>query len=105
MTRKFDEYYNKVLNEAAKRKTKRCNGPTLPELSDNPRYIFSRCAPNPYTSGYKKIYYLRRDEPLTLDKCKNDPRYGTSKYEECRLAKIAHRNRQRRLRRRRASRR
>lgn len=97
MTEKFDEFVNELLHEGKKA---RCTGPTLPQLSDNPRYVFSRCAPNPYTAGYKRIYYLRRGEPLTLDKCKNDPRYGTSKYEDCRLARRAAANRKRRLRKR-----
>lgn len=97
MTEEFDKFVNRIISES-KRKP-RCEGPTLPELSDNPRYVFSRCAPNPYTAGYKRIYYLRRGTPLTLDRCKNDPRYGTSKYEECRLAKIARANKMRRLRR------
>ena len=94
MTEKFDTFVNSIVTE----RYKRCRGSTLPELSDNPRYIFSRCAPNPYTAGFKRIYYLKRGEPLTTDKCKNNPEYGTSKYEECRLAKIA---RNKRLRKRR----
>jgi len=98
MTEKFDEYYNKIIEEAKGRKP-RCTGPTLPQLSDNPRYVFSRCAPNPYTSGYKRIYYLRRGEKLSLDVCKTEPRYGTAKYEDCRLAKIAYANKLKRLRR------
>lgn len=96
MTEKFDAFYNKIIEESGRKP--RCSGPTLPQLSDNPRYVFSRCAPNPYTSGYKRIYYLRRGEKLTLDKCRNDPRYGTTKYEECRLAKKAYANRRRRRR-------
>lgn len=86
MTENFDTFVESVLLE----RYKRCKGTTLPELSDNPRYIFSKCAPNPYTSGFKRIYYLRRGEPLSLKKCKTNPRYGTAKYEECRLAKIAY---------------
>lgn len=95
MTNSFDNFVNEVLTE----RYKRCKGPTLPELSDNPRYVFSRCAPNPYTAGYKRIYYFRRGEPLTLNKCKTNPRYGTAKYEECRLAKLAHMKKMKRLRR------
>ena len=45
--------------------------------------------------------YIFVHKPLTLDKCKNDPRYGTSKYEDCRLARRASANRKRRMRRRR----
>lgn len=86
MTENFDNFINSIILE----RYKRCKASTLPELSDNPRYVFSRCAPNPYTSGFKRIYYLRRGDPLTLDKCKTDPRYGTAKYEECRLAKLAY---------------
>ena len=85
MTEEFDNFIKRVVLE----RYKRCSGATLPELSDNPRYVFSRCAPNPYTSGFKRIYYLRRGEPLSMDKCKTDPAYGTAKYEECRLAKLA----------------
>jgi len=94
MTTQFNNFIKGILLE----RYKRCKGSTLPELSDNPRYIFSRCAPNPYTAGFKRIYYLRRGEPLTLDKCKTYPRYGTAKYEECRLAKIAHMKKVKRLR-------
>lgn len=86
MTENFDKYIENILFE----RYKRCKGSTLPELSDNPRYVFSRCAPNPYTAGYKRIYYLRRGEPLSLKKCKTNPAYGTAKYEECRLAKLAY---------------
>lgn len=92
MTQNFDSFVKGLLLE----RYKRCDSPTLPELSDNPRYVFSRCAPNPYTSGYKRIYYLRRGEKLTLKKCKTNPRYGTAKYEECRLAKLAYLKRLRR---------
>jgi hypothetical protein len=86
MTEKFDTFVESLLLE----RYKRCKASTLPELSDNPRYIFSKCAPNPYTSGFKRIYYLRRGEALSLDKCKTNPRVGTARYEECRLAKIAY---------------
>lgn len=85
MTENFDKFVQGLLLE----RYRRCKGPTLPELSDNPRYIFSRCSPNPYTAGFKRIYYLKRGDPLTLDKCKNEPAFGTAKYEECRLARIA----------------
>ena len=85
MTKNFDLFVEEILFE----RYKRCKGSTLPELSDNPRYVFSRCAPNPYTSGYKRIYYLKKGEPLSIKKCKTNPTYGTAKYEECRLAKIA----------------
>lgn len=85
MTSNFDNFCN-LIHE----KYKRCKGPTLPELSDNPRYVFSRCAPNPYTSGYKRVYYLKKGVPLTLDKCKTNPTFGTAKYEECRLARLAY---------------
>ena len=96
MTEKFDNFINEILFESGRKPI--CSGSSLPQLSDNPRYVFSRCAPNPYTSGYKRIYYLRRGEKLTLDKCKTNPRYGTAKYEECRLARRAHANRLRRMR-------
>lgn len=86
MTEKFDTFVESLLLE----RYKRCKASTLPELSDNPRYIFSKCAPNPYTSGFKRIYYLRRGEPLSLKKCKTNPRVGTARYEECRLAKLAY---------------
>lgn len=85
MTDKFDKFVNSLITE----RYKRCTGTTLPELSDNPRYVFSRCAPNPYTAGFKRIYFQKRGEKLSLDKCKNDPVFGSAKYEECRLAKIA----------------
>ena len=97
MTEKFDDFIKRLLQESGRKP--RCTGPTLPQLSDNPRYVFSRCAPNPYTSGYKRIYYIRRGEKLTLAKCKNDPRYGTSKYEECRIARRAYANRMKRRKR------
>lgn len=92
MTKNFDLFVEEILLE----RYKRCKGSTLPELSDNPRYVFSRCAPNPYTAGYKRIYYLRKGAPLTLKKCKTNPAYGTAKYEECRLAKLAYLKKQKR---------
>ena len=94
MTENFDQFVDGILTE----RYARCKGTTLPELSDNPRYVFSRCAPNPYTAGFKRIYFLRKGEPLSLDKCKNDPAFGTAKYEECRLAKLAYIRRTKRLR-------
>jgi hypothetical protein len=95
MTENFDLFVESILTE----KYRRCQSATLPELSDNPRYVFSRCAPNPYTSGFKRIYYIKRGEPLTLKKCKSNPAFGTAKYEECRLAKIAYVKMMKRLKR------
>ena len=93
MTPEFDKFC-KIIEE----KYKRCSGSTMPELSDNAQYAFSRCAPNPYSAGFKRIYFVRRGERITLDKCKNDPKFGTAKHEECRLAKLAYIKRLRRLR-------
>lgn len=93
MTSNFDKFCNLIQE-----KYKRCSGSTMPELSDNAQYVFSRCAPNPYSAGFKRIYFLRKGEPLSLDSCRNDPRFGTAKYEECRLAKLAYIKRLKRLR-------
>ena len=53
MTPEFDKFC-KIIEE----KYKRCTGTTMPELSDNAQYAFSRCAPNPYSAGFKRIYFL-----------------------------------------------
>lgn len=86
MTQKFDDFINQILTEGVITEAKRCKGPSLRQLSDLPQYRFMRCAPNPYSPGYKRIYWGRRTEKFDVRKCKK-ARPGTSKWEDCLDAK------------------
>lgn len=82
MTENFDNFINQLLTEA-----KRCNGPSLLQLSDKPEYRFMKCAPNPFSPGYKRIYLIRKGEKVDIAKClKHKGKMGTKKGEECRIA-------------------
>jgi len=83
MTEKFDSLVNELLTEA-----KRCNGPSLRQLSDKPEFRWMRCAANPYSPGYKRIYWGRRGEKINFKHCKR-ARPGSGKYEDCVDAKRA----------------
>jgi hypothetical protein len=92
MTKKFDTFITQILCEA-----ERCKGPTLRQLSDNPRYKWSRCAPNPYSSGFKRIYWGKHGEKYDIRKCKR-AKLGSANYEECKDIKRALERKIRRLR-------
>jgi len=78
MTPEFDKFVNEILHEA-----KRCGGPSLRQLSDKSRYRFMACRENPYSPGFKRIYWGHKDGSFDYTKCARDPRPGTSAYEEC----------------------
>lgn len=80
MTENFDKFINEVIEESEGR----CTGPTLRQLSSKARYRWTRCAENPYSAGYKRIFWGDKKYPLDLRKCARNPRPGTSAYEDCR---------------------
>lgn len=79
MTEKFDKFVNEIITESEGR----CTGPTLRQLSAKARYRWTACKENPYSSGYKRIYWGDKKYPLDLRKCARNPREGTSAYEDC----------------------
>lgn len=83
MTENFDNFIREILTEA-----KRCNGPSLRQLSDKPNYRWMRCAPNPYSPGYKRVYYSRRGKKINLKHCKTAVP-GQGRFYECEDARIA----------------
>lgn len=78
MTPKFDDLVNTLLNEA------RCKNPSLPQLSDKKKFRFMRCVENPYSSGIKRVYYMRKDGTFNYKKCNKVQRPGTEAGETCR---------------------
>ena len=80
MTENFDKFIREVLTEA-----KRCDGPSLRQLSDKPNYRFMACKPNPYSPGYKRIYWSRKGKKINLNHCKTAVP-GQARYEECKDA-------------------
>lgn len=80
MTEKFDQFILQILTEA-----KRCEGPSLRQLSDKPNYRWMKCAANPYSPGYKRIYWGRRGKKINFNHCKTAVP-GQSRYEECKDA-------------------
>lgn len=77
MTQKFDEFVRQVLTEA-----KRCEGPSLRQLSDKPTYRFMACKANPYSPGFKRIYWGRKGKKVNMNHCKTAVP-GQARYEEC----------------------
>jgi len=80
MTENFDKFINEIIEESEGR----CNGPTLRQLSSKARYRWTACRENPYSSGYKRIFWGDKKYPLDLRKCARNPRQGTAAYEDCR---------------------
>jgi hypothetical protein len=97
----FNEYINDILHvvdESAK--LAKCTGPTLPQLSPKVEYKWCRCAPNPYSTGYKRVFYMRRGKKVNIAKClEKMPTVGTAKYYECQTAISALKRRIRKQRR------
>lgn len=80
MTPKFDKLVEELLTEAAK-----CTYETLPQLSDHPSFVYQRCVRNPYSSGFKKLHYGRKDGSFDYSICKKSHRPGTERAETCRI--------------------
>jgi hypothetical protein len=95
MTPEFDKFVQEILTEA-----KRCQGPSLRQLSDKSGYRFMACRENPYSPGFKRIYWGHKDGSFDYTKCLRNPRPGTGAYEECKDIRRAQIRRQKRLRRR-----
>jgi hypothetical protein len=93
MTSNFDDYIEELLTEAL-----RCDGPSLRQLSDKPNYRFMACKANPYSPGFKRIYWGRKGKKVNLNHCKTAVP-GQARYEECRdvLRAIIKRRRKMRL--------
>ena len=86
MTPEFDKYIKDIvlLTEA-----KRCKNASLRQLSDKARYRFMACRENPYSPGYKRVYWGHKDGSFDYTKCLRNPRPGTSAFEECKDLKRA----------------
>lgn len=83
---KFMQYVKSLLKEEHIKRPK-CKGPGLPELSSKKGYRFSRCVENPYSDGYKRIYYGKVGQKVNVKRClKKMPQPGTGKCEDCKLA-------------------
>ena len=75
-----------MINESEHKRHK-CTCPGLPELSSKRGYRFSRCVENPYSDGFKRIYYGKIGKKINVKKClQNMPQAGTGKCEDCKLA-------------------
>ena len=77
MTPEFDNYISELLTES------RCKGLTLRQLSDKSDYRFMRCVENPYSHGFKRIYWSDKRRKFDVKKCLRNPRKGTPAYETC----------------------
>jgi len=87
MASRFNTYIEQVYRMIEESKRPKCTGPGLPELSSKRGYKFSRCVENPYSDGYKRIFYGKVGKKTNIAKClKNMPQAGTGKYEDCKLA-------------------
>ena len=80
MTPKFDEFVNQIITES------RCKGLTGRQLSDKASFRWMQCVENPYSHGFKRIYFGDKRRKFDLAKCTRDPRPGTSTYADCQLA-------------------
>lgn len=80
MTPKFEQYFQQVLTEA------RCEGLTGRQLSDKATFRWMQCVENPYSHGFKRIYFGDKRRKFDLKKCLRQPRPGTSTYADCKLA-------------------
>jgi hypothetical protein len=89
---KFDTFLESVMTLILD--AKKCNGPSLRQLSDKRAYRWCRCAENPYSPGYKKVYYGRKGKRINVAKClQKFPTSGTAKYYDCMDAVAALRRR------------
>ena len=85
MTPEFDRYFNSLLHEEFK--LPRCNGESFPQLSIKPEYRWMRCVNNPYSTGYRRVFFGKRGGKVNLKKClTKPPQKGTQKSEECNMA-------------------
>lgn len=85
MTPEFDAYYESLLSEAFK--LPRCDGESFPQLSVKPEYRWMRCVTNPYSTGYRRVFFGKRGEKVNIRKCLSKPTAkGTQKREECDMA-------------------
>ena len=85
MTENFDNFINSIMNSLITEKTARCKGPTLRQLSDKQEFRWMKCAPNPYSYGFKRVFFSRKDGSFDWSKCDRNPRRGTEAGETCAL--------------------
>ncbi len=79
MPSKFDQVYNSLIEEANK-----CTRETGIELSDHPDYRFSKCTRNPYSDGFRRVRFVRKDGSFDYKtRCKKPHRAGTESAETC----------------------
>lgn len=85
MTPEFDKYYESLLHEHFK--LPRCTGETFPQLSIKPEYRWMRCVSNPYSTGFRRVFFGKRGKKVNIRKCIEKPtEKGTQKREECDMA-------------------
>jgi len=85
MTPEFDKYYESLLHENFK--LPRCTGETFPQLSIKPEYRWMRCVSNPYSTGFRRVFFGKRGKKVNIRKCIEKPmEKGTQKREECDMA-------------------
>lgn len=88
MTEKFDNYINSVLESVELiTEAKKCDGPSLRQLSDKEGFRWMACRENPYSPGFKRIYWGQKGKPVNIMKCiKSPPTKGQRRWEDCRDA-------------------
>lgn len=86
MTPNFDKFISSIITEGG---GGRCKGLTLTQLSNKAGYRFMKCVENPYSFGFKRVYFGDKRGRFDRRKCKKPQRPGTQGYEECLLLKKA----------------
>jgi hypothetical protein len=67
MTPEFDKYFDSLIHEEFK--LPRCTGETFPQLSIKPEYRWMRCVSNPYSTGFRRVFFGRRGKKVNIRKC------------------------------------
>lgn len=80
MTPKFDKLVAELLEEATK-----CTVPTGIMLSDHPDFRYMKCCLNPYSTGIRRVYFMRKDGTFNYNSCKKKHKNGTEAGETCKL--------------------
>ncbi len=88
MTPEFDKYIESILESfEIIEEAKKCDGPSLTQLSDKEGFRFMKCAENPYSPGHKRIYFGQKGKKVNIMKCiKNPPTKGQRRWEDCNIA-------------------
>lgn len=101
MTPEFDKYVQSIMESLEViEEAKKCDGPSLTQLSDKEGFRFMKCAENPYSPGFKRIYFGQKGKKVNIMKClKSPPTKGQRRWEDCNLAIQAFKRRMRKRRR------